>query len=240
MVFCNGASGVNSSFAHHVNFSQIADSLGGSFLCSTTKTISSSRPQKDPGSARSRCQALGSAAEQPRSGAAGVLDCGEHAARLGCRDARPSSVIGAVVNPLFAHHAAGLWLLSVVDEDAATSCDQIDRASQSSVARGADSLPNIDMSGFARSCVPATGPRYRMTNSPSAISSSFLNYAATSDALVQRAPAPASVAIPVSEFKNKSPTRTVSATPVGLTICPYDMFFQATIRRLLPPHASSD
>ena len=43
--------------------------------------------------------------------------------------------MGQVVSsPFLTYLTAGLWLLSVVDESAATSCDQIDRASQSSVA----------------------------------------------------------------------------------------------------------
>src|SRR6476469_7792317 len=49
--------------------------------------------------------------------------------------------MGQVVSsPFLTYLTAGLWLLSVVDESAATSCDQIDRASQSSVAWFAHAL----------------------------------------------------------------------------------------------------
>jgi hypothetical protein len=51
------------------------------------------------------------------------------------------------------HLAAGFGLLSVVDEDAATSCDQIEGAGQSGAARRADILPSYR---FTRSNVPAT------------------------------------------------------------------------------------
>ena len=94
--------------------------------------------------------------------------------------------MGAGVNPYSTYLAAGFGLLSVVDEDAATSCDQRDRASQSNVARGADVLPNDRSYGFARSCVPATGPRYRRTILAFRYLSSLPNYAATTGALVQR------------------------------------------------------
>jgi hypothetical protein len=56
---------------------------------------------------------------------------GGHQRRL-----KPSVMAQVMSSPY--HPAAGFGLLSVVDQDAATSCNQIDRASQSSVARSAD------------------------------------------------------------------------------------------------------
>ena len=76
--------------------------------------------------------------------------------------------MGQVVSsPFLTYLAAGLGLLSVVDDDAATSCDQIDRASQSRCAWWQRlRTPTAELAASLDLSVPATGPRCRMTTCP--------------------------------------------------------------------------
>jgi hypothetical protein len=76
------------------------------------------------------------------------------------------------VGSLFTNPAAAFGLLSVVDRDAATSCEQIDQASQSIDARNAEFCPPTEITALLdpRPCNGTSfaddHPAFRFTQSP--------------------------------------------------------------------------